>query len=255
MVFDSGWEWGYWMSDIITTRAAWNPRMDFEDETQAFVQGLQPFIRLLPKQVALTITQIIVDLVNAELELLIYGRVNGQESADLEKLSGFAYLSGDDTWVDLPRMLGLDFTQPDKVHMDETDDDLYAYVLPLLREMESTFGDLSTRMDQAYNAAIESDAQAGVLELVEEIRDAMQMLAYRAKHVRMMYESRSPDTSAEDQSQLWSSGRSLLAEVQQIVVAREAKYRVPWQRIADWHLTPTTYRYGYIWSVHSLYFW
>lgn len=25
MNFDSGWEWGYWLSDVVTARAAWNP--------------------------------------------------------------------------------------------------------------------------------------------------------------------------------------------------------------------------------------
>ena len=32
-------------------------------------------------------------------------------------------------------------------------------------------------------------------------------------------------------------------------------YRVPWQRIAAWRDNPTVYRYGYLWAVHSLYYW
>ena len=31
--------------------------------------------------------------------------------------------------------------------------------------------------------------------------------------------------------------------------------RVPWQRIAAWREGPTTYRFGYLWAVHSLYYW
>jgi len=24
-VFDSGWEWGYWLQDVVAARAVWNP--------------------------------------------------------------------------------------------------------------------------------------------------------------------------------------------------------------------------------------
>lgn len=37
---------------------------------------------------------------------MVFSRVNGQPSADLTKLSGHAYMSGSDSWVDLERMLG-----------------------------------------------------------------------------------------------------------------------------------------------------
>ena len=40
-----------------------------------------------------------------------------------------------------------------------------------------------------------------------------------------------------------------------VVVERETGYRVPWERIASWRENPTVYRYGYLWSVHSLYYW
>lgn len=30
--FDSGWEWGSWIQDVITARAAWNPYMDIPDQ-------------------------------------------------------------------------------------------------------------------------------------------------------------------------------------------------------------------------------
>lgn len=28
--FDSGWEWGYWLSDVVTARAAWDPHLGEE---------------------------------------------------------------------------------------------------------------------------------------------------------------------------------------------------------------------------------
>ncbi len=40
-----------------------------------------------------------------------------------------------------------------------------------------------------------------------------------------------------------------------MVARRESFYRVPWQRVAEWRDNPTVYRFGYLWSVHSLYYW
>jgi len=28
LAFSSGWEWGYWLSDVIAAEAAWNPRIE-----------------------------------------------------------------------------------------------------------------------------------------------------------------------------------------------------------------------------------
>jgi hypothetical protein len=36
----------------------------------------------------------------------VFSRVKGQPSVDLDKLSGHAYMSGADSWVDLERALG-----------------------------------------------------------------------------------------------------------------------------------------------------
>jgi len=44
----------------------------------------------------------------AQAEVLVFSRVNGATPSDedLLKLSGHAYMSGTDSWVDLERMLG-----------------------------------------------------------------------------------------------------------------------------------------------------
>jgi hypothetical protein len=41
-----------------------------------------------------------------QADLLVFSRVKGQPSVDLDKLSGHAYMSGADSWVDLERALG-----------------------------------------------------------------------------------------------------------------------------------------------------
>lgn len=31
MIFDSGWEWGYWLNDVIAARASWDPAVEISD--------------------------------------------------------------------------------------------------------------------------------------------------------------------------------------------------------------------------------
>lgn len=38
--FESGWEWGYWLPNVITARAAWNPRDPSLSENQALYEAL-----------------------------------------------------------------------------------------------------------------------------------------------------------------------------------------------------------------------
>lgn len=61
---------------------------------------------------------------------------------------GMAYLSGGDTWVDIPRILGIPFTQPDKVHIKENTDPHWGHVLKLLHAMQESFVQLSKEMDK-----------------------------------------------------------------------------------------------------------
>ena len=78
-----------------------------------------------------------------QAELLIWGRIKGVNSPNLKKLSGIPYLSGDDTWIDFPRLFSLLLLQPDKIHLRENKDPDWVHVLPLLREMESVFSVLA----------------------------------------------------------------------------------------------------------------
>lgn len=286
MNFDSGWEWGYWINDFITARAAWNPHPIVpthvtdnitcsskengrhcgleEYEWESYATSLSPLTRIFNPDIRYQLEDLLVNLAKVQAELLVLGRVNGQPCPDLSRLSGIAYISGVDTWVDLPRMLKLPLTQPDKVHMGEVHDPLWPYVLPLLSTMERSFGEIADEMDSIRSQAdsgyenTEGDktrVNVAALGLLDELSDCMRLLALRASQVRMLYESSDNTTKPMQKASLQSDSRKLLATAATIVLRREQKYRVPWQRIASWRDNPTVYRFGYLWSVHSLYYW
>jgi hypothetical protein len=309
MNFDSGWEWGYWLSDVVAARAAWNPSLSTEnlsnskyeaknDQWPAFANAISVFTSIYEEveyqafNISSRLTDLLVRLSQEQERLIIQGKVNASTPCpDIRKLSGFGYLSGSDTWIELPRMVGLPILQADKVRMKEKSDPLRVHVNPLLREMERSFTELANEMKSIYKDAQrsssgnrllstavmpasgsstllpEEDAHGTVeseddslipneaaLRLLEEIMDCMQLLAMRASHVRMLYDSMDSTTAAE-KAQLQRQSRSVIWSAAEIVSRREKSYRVPWQRIASWRENPTVYRYGYLWSVHTLYYW
>ena len=284
MNFDSGWEWGYWLSDVVTARAAWDPLLAAEsgrpgyaerdDQYAAFARALLPVTSIFGEAFGPRLRDIVTDLVKAQSELLLLGRVDGEDSPNLKKLSGIAYLSGADTWVDVPRRLGLHLLQPDKVFLKESADPDWASALRLLRKMDLVFGALAEAMrallvdvEAALSAQQECPASGAApsgwrasrqaVSYLVELDDCARVLALRVTHVRTLYESRDPATSptVTQRTNLQKQARSVISAAAAVVARREKNYRVPWQRIASWRENPTVYRYGYVWSVHSLYYW
>lgn len=264
MIFDSGWEWGYWLNTLVAARAAWDPLVRIEDDWEAFRQSLSPFTDLFEPATASALADFIVDLSRDQATLLVFGEVNGTRSPNLSKLSGMAYLSGSDTWTDVPRLFGLKLTQPDKVRLFETEDENWKHVLPLLREMETKFKAHTARVEtiiSEWSTCTGSEAsQRGLrrevlADFLHEVLDGTKMLALRAKQVRLLYESHDAATMPEVKPTVLSESRRVLSQASRIVAQREAKYRVPWARVGAWRENPTVYRFGYLWAVHSLYYW
>jgi hypothetical protein len=101
MNFDSGWEWGYWLNDVITARASWDPQLldstnnasdnthnDVDnDEWQAFTLALRPITHGIFGDVfGPQIAAIMVKLTQFQAELLIRGSVNGSSNPNINKL-------------------------------------------------------------------------------------------------------------------------------------------------------------------------
>ena len=341
MNFDSGWEWGYWISNFVTARSAWNPiystshikmtknderrdgdidqithsKMKFmctvtpcshldtkdvhgamddgndddddddddhsnKDESEdakdwvAFRILLSPVADVFSEsqemqQVGEKLVDLLVEVSKVQMDLLIFGKVNGTISTS-NKVTGIAYISGTDTWVELPRMLGAHLTQPDKIHMHETDDPEWHKVLPLLKEMEKQFKSLAGRATELLSKAIDlstegndnhlectnpiGGAQFDGISILREVNDGLSLLYLRSKQVRALYESKDVHKTSGRQDRLSESKRTI-EEAAIVVNRREEAYQVPWQRVAAWRENPTVYRYGLLWTVHSLYYW
>lgn len=290
MNFDSGWEWGYWLSDVVTARASWDPytrddqlleEITPQDEWDSFARSISVFSNIYGFRYGQRLNNILVSLTKLQSEVLIQGRTHGRPSPNIKKLSGIAYLSGSDTWSEIPRMLRLAMTQPNKVSMKETSDPDWPYVLELLLEMEKNFHSIVDVMDALYGEVNEAfmkqevdgdDAAVGsdfllnqqAMDYLYEIKDCVTLLWLRSKQVLLLYESAQAQvmqieaiSSGEStlRYRLLSEARDVLKLATGVMKRRENNYAVSWERVASWRENPTVYRFGLLWSVHSLYYW
>lgn len=264
LVFSSGWEWGYWLNDVVAARAAWSPELDAPTQREALRRALVPVVRPFGRASA-QVTDWLLDVVDAEQQLLIEGKVAGRAPRDIVKRNGQAYLQGWETWDDVNEIvdalpIGKTIsTQPSKLGLVQMRNPLatggvkYTGEIDLLlTEMDVRFNALSARAE-ALRASIPRDAR----DLFDDLADAMKMTALRAAQVHGLYDYvdlRLALFGSRRGASIDKARRSLDA-AKNLVAARERRYRVPADRVASWRNNPTAYEYGYLWSVRSLHYW
>lgn len=265
MVFSSGWEWGYWLNDVVAARAAWAPHESATSDSDALrmilSEVLAPWQNAKDDAVAL-----LVETAALQRAQLIEGRVSptAPRPANISRRNGQAYLQGYETWddvADLAGDLGLNLlppTQPDRLGLVEMRNPLHAApgysaeVEPLLSAMSRDFAALAARYD-----ALRARVPVAIRELWDDLADAMAVTALRAKQVHGLYDYVDGywDQPESVRRARLAAARRALDDAAGIVAAREPRYRVPAERVAAWRANPTAYSYGYLWTVRRLAFW
>jgi hypothetical protein len=261
--FSSGWEWGYWLNDVLAARASWDPLTAAPTDEAALAAILGDVLRPFGSAAA-PAQQAIMGLASDEHDLLVLGKVNGVATSDPEHLSGMGYLEGWDTWddvaVDLENFPPFPMTpvQPQKLGMVDMrtalitgGPDYETEVAPLLAAMETAFaGDAAT-----FNT-LRTGVPPRARNLWNDLADACVMTSLRATQLHGLYDYVAGTISGSPTA-LGRLGvaRAALDSAYTVVQGREPSYRVEPSRIAAWRPNPTCYDYTYLWTVHSLYFW
>ena len=265
--FSSGWEWSYWLNDVVTARAAWDPHLEAKNDGDALRAVLDQALRVFGKSKD-SVRELLVETASAEHDLLILGKKapSAAAPADPTKRNGQAYLQGYETWDDvsdlgsrIPGIHAAQMTQPARLGLVEMRDAVHAGprytgdVEVLLRAMSDRFTVLLAKWE-----AIASDVPPAARDLYDDMVDAMRMTALRAKQVHGLYDYVDARADANPSYRMGrlAAARSALDAAAGVVKTREPRYRVPKDRIAGWGPNPTAYGFGYLWSVRSLYyFW
>ncbi len=263
LTFSSGWEWGAWIQEVTTARAAWSPPDPSMSDEAALRGALVPITRAFGPAAG-GMEDALVELAQAQRELLIEGRVNGVAPNDIVRRNGQAYMQGFETWDDLSQLgeslpnSHFTLTQPERLGLLEMRNPLHAApgysaeVEPLLAEMETRFSAIA---DQIEGLAPAIPAEA--LPLYRDIADGARVLALRATQVHGLYDYVDAiyDWSPTFRQMRLATARDALDQALVITAAHETNYRVDPDRIAAWRHNPTAYEFGYLWTARTLFYW
>ncbi len=256
VTFSSGWEWSYWLNDVLSARAAWNPALHLNDE-EALADALQVFTRIMGQHGSF-LNQRLRKWVHSQNKLLIHGEVDGKSPDSIEMRSGMAYLAGVDAWDDIAWLLGEGVTQPRRKGLMDMRNPLKIAprydreIKPLLWAMRDQFSQLAAL--PSLPALLPKQE-----EYLNELRDSMTMTALRAKQISHLYESVDNEMDqpwAKDKARAEKlAAQKTLDEARIISERRSRSYRVEADRLISWQYGPTAYHYGYLWAAHSLFYW
>jgi hypothetical protein len=260
-IFSSGWEWGYWLNDVVAARAAWDPFHGQTTSTGAMRAILRPLSRALGAAGPAVVDEV-VSLAAAQHDVLVKGIVDGDAPDDVVRNNGFAYLAGVEAFDDLNDVaadagLHAPVTQPDKLGLVEMRNPLHAaprfsgVVDRLLAEMLRIHADAAVDLD----TLIVADGPA--TPLFREIADGVDVTRLRAAQVQGLYTyvDNLLDLDPAQRTTALAAARAALDDAAAVIERREAAYRVPVARIASWRENPTAYDFTYLWTAHSQYFW
>ena len=161
MNFNSGWEWSYWLNDVLTAQVSWNPlnSLSVDDTLSFYLNKITSIFGIHSNE----ISNILFDLIQFQRETFIYGKINGEIPSEIIKRNGMAYLAGWDTWSDI----GCDFstmscTQPTKLGLDQLRlpfqvPNYDKYVRPLLLEITQKLDGYRLQLNQ-YSDTIPSNS-------------------------------------------------------------------------------------------------
>jgi hypothetical protein len=216
LVFSSGWEWGYWLTDYVALRASYALPPSYRDAiADAYGDDLAPAV----------------DLVTELADL------QARRSID-ERLA--PYLAGRDALIDVGDQLGI-HSQPDRITFDDIASGAAFDLLPAL----GTYADELTALS----------ARAKALDLpssrwARELEDGFAVTAARARFIHAAYAAMTgaPSTTALDAA--LADGRAAVDRRH-----RDLHYPGNRDDLVGRPTNATIYGYGYLHQADALCYW
>ena len=230
VLFSTGWEWGYWQNDVATLRRCWSADAGWED-TVAWMYA--PW-----GADGAALSQAIVDMGEIEHDALI-----GQRLAP--------YLAGRAAFIDLGEQVGI-VSQPDRVDIDEVQalsaDERAAFEAEVVGPLQT----LASNLDGVV------DAVSGLPPdpWFDEVRDGMQVTAWRAHYAAAMWSAAVTYAAGEDATADVAAAEDALGSAREVVARRHAALHDPEpERLTTAADNPTLYDYGYLRWAGELCYW
>jgi hypothetical protein len=235
LMFSSGHEWGYWLTDYMTAKMLWEPDLPLD----AFVARWGASYGDCAPDFATALSA----LVAIQSKYIFDQRL-------------LAYVQGESTVVDLGYLAGLE-THPQRVEFEAVlamnDADRATFETNVVAALE----DMATQM-QPIEDAVSARCRGADKTLApwcNEIADGVAIVRNRAQHAARVYRATLAKARGTDPEAHYQAALALHDEAKTIVARRETAYRFDLDRLTADYANPTVYGFGYLRAAHTLCYW
>jgi hypothetical protein len=262
MLFSSGWQFGYWLNDVISSRAAWNTKWNQKNHETNLKYWLDQTVGKLG------LTNLLNDFITKQRDMLIFGKVAGQPDPPLHQArrAGIAYVQGWDTFAELMTFVDIITgmvleTQPRKLGylevmygIDVLESVHYSTIQKLLASMNDGFQESA----QQFMTASQESVPVHLRPLFQDIVDSVVIFSKRTCMVYNLYEYAHGKHKGWNQTvleQLSQNAKQCILDAHVLVNRRLEHTGVSLDRITAWRENPTVYKYTYLWTAKTLFYW
>lgn len=236
LMFSSGHEWNYWMTDYLTAKMLWEPK-------QPLAYFVDHYARAYGSCGA-DLGGALSSLVDLQNHYLFDERL-------------LPYVQGENATVDEGYLLGYE-THPKRVPFEDvlamTDDERRAFDASVVSEVEA-FAAAVQPLEDAVAARCRGLAGSRSESFCDELWDGFEIDRLRASQSAALYRAIFDLASGGDGAADLARAKSFTAVAAQVVARREPHYRFPLHDLVDSYPNATAYSFGYLRTAHTLCYW
>lgn len=233
IVFSSGHEWGYWMTDYLVAKMLWEPAAPLD----RFVSHVGSAYG----SCAAGVTQELSHVIALQRKYLFDDQL-------------IPYVSGEDATVEFGITIGIKIRPVRKKFEElvtEPEESRVAFEKNVLAPLEALSKEYRPIEDSL--AARTRGADAALLPWISELRDGVRIVRIRIDHAVTIYRAVLAHARGDNAAarQGLAAARAITQQAKAVIEAREKMYRFDVGRVTDFYTNPTFYSFGYLRQAHT----
>jgi hypothetical protein len=237
VMFSSGHEWGYWLTDYLTAKMLWEADQPLDHFFAHYADAFG--------SCAADVAGLVSSLTTVQTKYLFDQKL-------------VAYISGEDATIDVGYKAGIP-THPRRVQFEEVvamnDGDRAAFEQSVVAPLEAMAAEMQP-IDDAIAARCRGSDDA-LAPWCNELSDGITIVRLRAKHAALVYRAILSYARGDksDASSKLDLARAVTDDATKVIAKREGAYRFDLPRLTDAYENPTYYKFGYLRQAHTQCFW